>query len=536
MGKSRFDSEFDVVIVGAGSAGCVLSGRLTENPKVSLCLIEAGGRDRNPWIHIPIGFRKLVHNSKLLWSYGTEPEPGLGGRNIGWPRGKLIGGCGSINGLVFLRGAPSDFDEWERLGALGWGYRQVLPYFKRMEHCVEGGDIWRGSGGPLPISNVKRPSTVAKSFVETCERLQYRRNTDFNGERIDGVGFAPLNVNNGWRWSTAAGYLKPKLRRPNLKLMTTTHVRRLLFEGCRAVGVEVEHEGQIQHIAARRELILSAGTINSAVLLLASGVGPARGLSAQGVEVKVDLPGVGRNLQDHYFANFVFKTNATDTANRRTMGPIKSAKLLLEWLFAGSGQLAVSATEATLLASARFGPSEPTADIQYQVLNYDDGELDSRPGVTIIFNVCRPKSRGEIKLRDPEGLKPPRIFANYLTHPDDVSTMLVGFHTANQIAATEPFQSLVLEQVRPSLDIVSEEQIADYVRKTGSTTYHPCGTCRMGECNDAVVNSQLRVRGIEGLRIVDASVMPTIPSTNIHAATIMVAEKGSDIIAKSLAK
>jgi choline dehydrogenase len=535
VAKSEFDSEFDVVVVGAGSAGCVLSGRLSENPNVSLCVIEAGGRDRNPWIHIPIGFGKLVPDPNMNWGYETEPEPGLDGRKILWPRGKVVGGSGSINGLVFLRGAPSDYDEWQRLGALGWGYKEVLPYFKRMEHCVDGGNIWRGTGGPMTISNIKRPAIVAKAFIKACEHLQYQRNPDFNGECFDGVGFAPLNVRNGWRCSTAVGYLKPNLRRANLKLMTKTHVRRILFEGRRAVGAEVVHEGQIHRVGARRELILSSGTINSPVLLLASGIGPGEELSAQGVGVKLDLPGVGKNLQDHYQASFAYKTNATDTLNEAVINPVKSAKLLLEWLIAGSGQLAVGATEATLLAKS--GPAEPMPDLQYQVLNFSkDKGLDRWPGFTLIFNVCRPKSRGEITLRDPEGRKPPRILANYLTHPDDMRIMLAGFHLAGQIAATEPLRTLVVEQIRPSPEVRSDEQIADYFRTAGWTVYHPCGSCRMGENVGAVVDSQLCVRGIEGLRVVDASVMPAIPSTNIHAATIMVAEKGADMIARSLAK
>ncbi len=537
MSNSGFDAEFDVVVVGAGSAGCVLSARLTENPNVTLCAIEAGGRDRNPWIHIPMGFGKLVPNPRVNWGYETEPEPGLGGRRIVWPRGKVLGGSGSINGLVFLRGAPSDYDEWQRLGAQGWGYRDVLPYFKRMEHSVEGANEWRGTGGPMTISNIKRPSTVAKAFVEACERLQYQRNPDFNGERIDGIGFAPLNVHNGWRRSTAVGYLKPNLRRRNLELMTKTHVRRILFEGRRAVGVEVERNGLVQRIGARRELILSGGSINSPVLLLASGIGPAAELTAQGIGVKLDLAGVGKNLQDHYQSSFAFKTRSPDTLNEAVMSPAKSVKLALQWLLTGSGQLAVGATEATLFAKS--SPSEPVPDIQYQVLNFSSDSLANGlhrwPGFSFIFSVCRPKSRGEITLRDSEGRMPPRIIANYLTDPDDVRIMVAAFRIARQIAATEPFRSLVSEQLRPGPDVQSDEQIADYIRKAGSTVYHPCGTCRMGEDDGAVIDSQLRVRGIEGLRVADASVMPAMPSPNIHPATIMVAEKGSDIIAAALA-
>jgi choline dehydrogenase len=537
MSKSSFDAEFDVVVVGAGSAGCVLSARLTENPDITLCAIEAGGRDRNPWIHIPLGFGKVVPNPNVNWGYQTEPEPGLGGRSIVWPRGKVLGGSGSINGMVFLRGAPSDYDGWQALGAEGWSYKDVLPYFKRMEHCVDGADEWRATGGPMTVSNIKRPSAVARAFVEACERLQYQRNPDFNGERIDGIGFAPLNVHNGWRRSTAVGYLKPNLNRRNLELMTKTHVRRILFEGRRAVGVEVERDGQVQRIGARRELILSGGAINSPVLLLASGIGPAGELAAQGIDVKLDLAGVGKNLQDHYQSSFAFKTNSPGTLNEAMLSPTKAAKLALQWLFTGTGQMAVGATEATLFAKSR--PSEPVPDIQYQALNYSsDGivkGLHRWPGFSFIFSVCRPKSRGEITLRDSEGRLPPRILANYLTDPDDVRIMVAAFRIARQIAATEPFRSLISEPLRPGPDVQSDAQIEDYVRKFGSTVFHPCSTCRMGEDDRAVVDSQLRVRGIDGLRVADASVMPAMPSPNIHPATIMVAEKGSDIIAKALA-
>jgi choline dehydrogenase len=536
MGKIAFDAEYDVVVLGAGSAGCVLSGRLTENPNITLCAIEAGPRDRNPWIHIPMGFGKLVPNPKMNWGYETEPEPGLDGRQIVWPRGKVLGGSGSINGLVFLRGPSSDYDCWQELGARGWSYKDVLPYFKRMEHCVDGADEWRGTGGPMTISNVKRPSTSATAFVEACERLQHPRNRDFNGERIDGVGFAPLNVHNGWRRSTAVGYLRPNLKRRNLELMTETHVRRILLDGRRAVGVEVERGGQVLRIGARRELVVSSGAINSPVLLLASGIGPAGELKAQGIEVRHDLAGVGKNLQDHFLASFAFRTNATDTLNEAVLSKVKSAKLALEWLFRGTGQLAIGATEATMFCKS--SPSETVADLQYQCFNFSSGNLKDGlykyPGFSFIYSVCRPKSRGEITLRDAEGKLPPKILANYLTDPDDVRRMIAGFRIGQQIVASEPMRSLIVEQVRPAAEVQSDADIEAYVRKFGSTVFHPCGTCRMGEDDRAVVDSELRVRGLEGLRVVDASVMPAMPSPNIHPATIMVAEKGSDIIARGL--
>jgi choline dehydrogenase len=534
-----FDVEFDVVVAGGGSAGCVLATRLTENLSTTLCLIEAGGRDRNPWIHIPLGFGKLVPNASVNWGYETEPEQHLNGRRLSWPRGKVLGGSGSINGLVFLRGAPSDYDGWEALGAKGWAYKDVLPYFKRMEHNVRGADAYRGQGGPMTISDIKKPSANAKAFVEACTQLQYPLNPDFNGERIDGVGIVQLNVRNGWRCSTAAGYLKPNLSRKNLKLMTRTQVRRVLFEGKRAIGVEVEEGGTVKRIGARREVIVSGGSINSPVLLMNSGVGPAADLKAVGIEVRHDLPGVGKNLQDHVQARFTFLTRQKGTLNEILTSPQQQARMAWEWLTSSSGQLAVGATEATLFAKS--SPSEPVSDLQFQSTNFSTEHLtlglDRWPGFGFNFCVCRPKSRGEIKLADGTGRSKPRIFANYFSDPegDDMRRTVAAFHMGRQIIATEPYRSLIFSEVRPGAHVVAEDDIKAFIRQVAGTVYHPCGTCRMGEDDKAVVDPELRVRGVEGLRVVDASVIPAIPSPNIHPATIMIAEKASDAVSKSLA-
>jgi choline dehydrogenase len=536
---AKFDSAFDVVVVGGGSAGCVLASRLTENPAITLCLIEAGGRDRSPWIHIPLGFGKLVPNPKVNWGYETEPEPHLNGRRLSWPRGKVLGGSGSINGLVFLRGAPSDYDAWEALGARGWGYKDVLPYFKRMEHNVRGADAYRAQGGPMCISDIKKPSATSQAFVEACRRLQYPLNPDFNGERIDGVGTVQLNVRNGWRCSTAKGYLRPNLRRKNLKLMTHAHVRRILFEGRRAVGVEVEQGGLVRRIAARREVIVSGGAINSPVVLMNSGIGPAAELKEVGVGVTHDSPGVGKNLQDHVQARFTFLTREPGTLNEILTSRRQQARMALEWLTSRSGQLAVGATEGCLFAQSN--PAEPVPDLQFQATNFSTEHLtlglDRWPGFGFNFSVCRPKSRGEIKLADGTGRSKPRIFANYFSDPedDDMRRSVAAFHIGRQIIATEPYRSLIFAEVRPGTHVVAEDDIKAFIRQVAGTVYHPCGTCRMGEDDKAVVDTDLRVRGLEHLRVVDASVMPAIPSPNIHPATIMVAEKGSEAIAKSLA-
>jgi choline dehydrogenase len=534
-----FDVEFDVVVAGGGSAGCVLATRLTENPGISLCLIEAGGRDRNAWIHIPLGFGKLVPNARLNWGYETEPEPHLNGRRLGWPRGKVLGGSGSINGLVFLRGAPTDYDGWETLGATGWAYKDVLPYFKRMEHNIRGADAYRGQGGPMTISDIKRPSANAKAFVEACTRLQFPVNRDFNGERIEGVGVVQLNVRKGWRCSTAAGYLKPNLSRKNLMLMTRTHVKKILFEGRRAVGVEVEERGAVKRIRARREVIVSGGAINSPMLLMNSGVGAAAELKAVGIEPRHDLPSVGKNLQDHVQARFTFLTQQPGTLNEILTSPRQQARMALEWLTSSSGQLAVGATEATLFA--RSNPSEPVPDLQFQSTNFSTEHLtlglDRWPGFGFNFCVCRPKSRGEIKLADGTGRSKPRIFANYFSDPedDDMRRSVAAFHIGRQIIATEPYRSLIFSEVRPGAHVVAEDDVKAFIRQVAGTVYHPCGTCRMGQDDKAVVDPELRVRGVESLRVADASVMPAIPSPNIHPATIMIAEKGSDLIGAALA-
>ena len=538
MAGINFDEEYDVVVAGAGSAGCIVATRLTEDPSVKLCLIEAGKRDRNPWIHVPLGFGKVVPNPNLNWGYQTEPEPGLNNRRITWPRGKVLGGSGSINGLVFLRGAPSDFDEWEKLGAKGWGYKDVLPYFKKSEHNESGTNQWRAQGGPMHLSEIKNPSAPARAFVEAATRLQIPRNHDFNGEKIEGAGFVQLNVRNGRRVSTAVGYLKPNLSRQNLNLKTETHVRRIILDGKRAVGLEVEQGGQIKRIGARREVILSGGSINSPILLMASGIGPAAELKDAGVTPQHDLAGVGKDLQDHLMSRIVFRTKIKGTLNEIMQSPLKQAKMGLEYLLTRGGQLAVGATEATMFVKSR--PTEPVPDLQFQAINFStEGAfkvgLHSFPGFMFNFCVCRPHSRGEIKLADPEGRKVPHIHANYMTHPEDWRMMIDGWRIARQIRETDPFKSLIEEQMMPGPEGETEEGFKEYVRNNASTVYHPCGTARMGTDDRAVTDPEgLRVRGLEGLRVVDASVMPMVPSSNIHPATIMVAEKASDAIKRSL--
>ena len=535
MNSLRFDLEFDIVIVGGGSAGCVAAARLSESRETSVCLVEAGARDRGFWIRAPFGFCRLVADPRVNWGLETEDEPCLGGRRIAWPRGKVLGGSGSINGLVFLRGLPSDFDEWQRRGACGWSYEDVLPYFKRSERTAAGADRWRGRGGPLTVSDIRRPSRLARAFVQSCERLGYRRSSDLNGGACEGVGLSQLNVRRGWRSSPSTAYLRPAARRPNLALMLETAARRLLFDGRTAIGVEVERAGRPLRIGARAEILLCAGAVHSPALLLASGVGPAAELRALGAAVIHDLPGVGKGLQDHFLIPLKFRTDAPGTLNEIVRKPLPMAREALRWLMTASGQFAVGGTEGVLFAKSRAG--EPLPDVQFQCANFSNESFESGlhpwPGFMSCFYACRPESRGEITLREPTGRSPPRIRANYLAHPEDLRVTLGGYRIASRLFATEPLRSLITQRLGPAEDCPSDEEAQAHARSAGTTGNHPCGTARMGVDELAVVDPQLRVRGLRRLRVIDASVMPTIPSSNIHAATIMIAEKGSALVACS---
>jgi choline dehydrogenase len=531
-----FDAKFDVVVVGGGSAGCVVAARLSEIRSVSVCLVEAGVRDRSPRIHAPFGFPWLAADEGVNWGYETAAEPELNGRQIRWPRGKVLGGSGSINGLVFLRGLPSDFDEWRRRGAFGWGYEDVLPYFKRCEHNISGADAWRGQHGPITVSSIKQPSQPARAFVEACERLQYPRVIDFNGASCDGVGYTQLNVRHGWRSSTSVGYLRPAARRRNLELITEAVVRRILLDGRKAVGVELERAGRVVRIGARAEIVVCGGAINSPLLLLASGIGDATELGALGATVAHDLPGVGKGLQDHFLIPLKFRTSAPGTLNEIVRSPLLAAKAAVNWLTSGSGQFAVGGTEVALFARSRAAELLP--DIQFQCANFSNDTFESGlhpwPGFMSCFYACRPASRGDVSLRDPAGRLPPRIRANYLTNAEDRRITLSGYQIANQLMVTEPMKSLILQRISPTDNCVTEALMTAHMCREGTTGNHPCGTARMGVDDKAVVDPALKVRGLSNLRIIDASVMPSIPSSNIHAATIMIAEKGSDLVSKSL--
>ncbi len=534
----REAGEADYVVMGGGSAGCVLAARLSEDPGTQVVMLEAGPWDRNPWIHIPMGFARLYVTRKFDWNYQTEGEPELNGRSVYWPRGRVVGGSGSVNGLVFLRGSPRDYDRWAQSGARGWAYDDCLPAFRRLETFHGPESPFRGTEGPMQIAEVPEPTLGCRAFVETCETLGFPRNRDNNGEWFEGVAPNQLNVHKGRRWSSAVGYLRPALKRPNLRVETERLALRLLFEGSRAVGVVVRGpDGQEEAWRARREVIVACGAIESPKLLMLSGIGDGAALQGMGIETRVHRPAVGQNLQDHFMVRMAFRTKPADTLNETMANPLKMAKMGMDWALRRRGHMTIGASEASLFARVLPGSEEP--EVQYQFVNFSldtsnqalsASQLAKYPGFTFNFCQCRPDSRGEIALRSPRVEDKPAIRANYLTHPGDVRVMLEAAKLARRITVTRPFADYVEEEMAPGKATQTDDDFLAYLRSSGTTVYHPCGTNRMGTDDQAVVDTDLRVRGIEGLRVVDASVFPLMPSSNIQPAVLMTAERAAEKI------
>ncbi len=528
-------TDCDYLVIGGGTAGCIMAARLSEDPAAKVILLEAGPEDSDPWIHIPAGYARLFASGKFDWRFATEPEPELGGRRVNWPRGRVLGGSGSINGLVFLRGSPHDYDRWAQAGARGWSFEDVLPTFRGLEDWQGVPSPTRGRGGPVPVSEPRSLCTGAAAFIEACVAAGFPRHADINADAIEGVAPIQMNVRRGRRVSTARAYLKPARSRPNLAVHTRTNVSRVLFEHGRAVGCMAQRDGaQPERFSARREVILCAGAVVSPKLLMLSGVGDGAALQALGLPVTLDRPGVGQNLQDHLIARLAFRTKPAGTMNERAGTLLRQAMMAAGYALHRSGPMAVGATEATLFA--RVTPGAEEAEVQYQFVNFSlkpnaGYVLAEHPGFMFNFGQCRPDSRGSITLRSPDPAAPPVIHANYLSAPTDQRVMLDGMKLGQRIAATPPFSDLVLEPLWPDPgEPVDDAAKLDFIRATGTTVYHPCGTCRMGADDRAVVDTRLRVRGVDGLRVVDASVFPLVPTSNIQPAVMMVAERAAAMV------
>jgi choline dehydrogenase len=524
--------EFDYIVVGAGSAGCVLANRLTTDGKYSVLLLEAGPRDTNPWIHIPLGYGRLFKEKAVNWMYQTEPEPGLNGRNVFQPRGKVLGGSSSINGLLYVRGQHEDYDRWRQHGNLGWGFDDVLPYFKKAEDQTRGVDDFHGVGGPLPVSDWRHADPLSAAFVDAAAEVGIPRNPDFNGATQEGAGFFQTTTSGGRRASAAVAYLRPAKSRPNLHVETSALAERVLFEGRRAVGVAYRTAGIPRTARARKEVLVSSGAFNSPQLLQLSGVGPADLLRQHGIQVALDAPGVGHDLQDHMQVRIVMRCSQAITLNDIVNNPFRKVMTGLRYAAFRTGPLTIAA--GTSGAFFKTNPRLATPDIQIHFLPFSTDKMGEKlhPFSGFTASVCqlRPESRGSLRIRSADPAAPPEIRINYLASEVDRATNVEGLKILRKILHAPALAPYVVEEVDPGNKVASDEALLAYCRVRGTTIYHPTSTCRMGNDPLAVVDQRLRVRGIDGLRVVDASVMPDLVSGNTNAPVIMIAEKASDMI------
>ena len=523
---------FDYIIVGAGSAGCVLANRLSQDPSVRVLLLEAGGPDNNPWIHIPVGYFKTMHNPETDWCYRTEPDPNLAGRSLDWPRGKTLGGSSAINGLLYIRGHRSDFDHWRQLGNAGWSFEDILPYFKRAEDQERGGDDYHGKGGPLGVSNMRIQREICDRFIEAAAEIGIPRLDDFNGAQMEGAGYFQLTARDGRRCSTAVGYLHPVKHRKNLHVATHAHTKRILLDGNRATGIAFDRGGIPETVMATREVILAAGAIGSPQILMLSGIGPASQLQGLGLDVAADLPGVGANLQDHLQTRMIFKTSKPITLNDQLRNPVRKFAMGVEYALTRRGPLSMGASQACAFVRSR--PELEAPDIQFHVqpLSADKPGDGAHKFSAFTSSTCqlRPESRGHIELKTADPHDHPAIHSNYLATELDRWTTIEGIKISRKIMGAPAMASVIASEHLPGSHLQTDDELLAAAREISQTIYHPVGTCKMGNDPAAVVDDQLRVRDIEALRVVDASIMPTLTSGNTNAPTIMIAEKASDMI------
>jgi choline dehydrogenase len=541
--------EADYIVVGAGSAGCVLANRLSADGKSKVLLLEAGGDDRptknlsqffsNLMIHVPVGYSQTLKDPKVNWLYPTESDPGTGGRTHVWPRGKVLGGSSSINGLLYVRGQHADYDGWRQLGCEGWGWDDVRPYFLRAEHQERSGcEAWHGSGGPLNVSDVTQTHEVSDDVIEACVEAGLPRNADINGAEQEGVSYYQLTVKNGQRCSAAVAYLHPAMMRPNLRVETGALAARVLFEGRRAVGVEYRQGGEVKTARAGAEVILAGGAINSPQLLQLSGVGPAGLVKSHGIEVVADLAGVGENLQDHYVIATTYRLKPGVVSVNELSKGTRFVGETLKYLFQRKGLLTLSAAHIAVFCKSR--PELAGPDIQFHILpatmdtqkllEEQVMELEGEPGLTIAPCQVRPESRGSIRIKSADATQYPAIQPNYLSDPIDQQVVVASLHWGRKIASQPALAKWIDHELLPGPDVRTDAELLEFARMAGSTIYHPVGTCQMGHGPAAVVDPQLRVQGLERLRVVDASIMPRLCSGNTNAPTIMIAEKAADMI------
>ncbi len=523
---------YDYVVIGAGSAGCVLADRLSADGTTTVALLEAGARDWNPWIHVPVGYFKTIHNPATDWCYVTEPDPGLNGRSLKWPRGKVLGGSSSINGLLYVRGQRQDYDRWAELGCSGWSYDEVLPYFKRAENQSRGADAFHGTDGPLRVSDMSFKRPICDDFINGVEELGTPKNDDINGETQEGVGYFQLTAHNGRRCSSAVAYLNRARSRPNLHIITHAMVHRIGFEQKRACDVHINRKGVPMRIKARAEIILSAGSIGSAQLLELSGVGAGSHLQELGIELVADSPQVGENLQDHLQIRAVYKTRQPITLNDELSNPLQKARAGLQYIVNRTGPLSMAASQVYAFCRTRLANERPDIQYHFQPLSADSPGEGLHKFSAITASVCqlRPESRGSVHVKSRDALTHPVITPNYLSTDLDCRTAVEAVRFTRAIMQSDAMKDHIAEELLPDPAANTDEQLLDQARSIANTIYHPTSTCRMGSDRLAVVDPQLRVNGVTGLRVVDASVMPEIVSGNTNAPTIMIAERAADLI------